>query len=40
MDGPAIITWNFTNWITVLVMVAVGGAVIGLIRSGIKKATA
>lgn len=40
MDGPAIITWNFTNWITILAMVAVGGALIGLARSAYKSATA
>lgn len=39
MDGPAILTVNFTNWITILVMVGVGFAVLGLVRSGIKKAT-
>lgn len=40
MDGPAIITWNFTNWATILLMVAVGGVVIGLARSLLRNATA
>lgn len=37
MDGPAIITWNFTNWLTVMLMVTVGFAVLRLAQSFIPK---
>ena len=34
MEG--IIAWNVPNWITILLMVAIGGLVIGTISQAIK----
>ena len=31
MEGEAIITWNPTNWITVVLMVAIGFTIIGMV---------
>jgi hypothetical protein len=28
MDGPNVITWNFTNWVTIVLMAAVGFAIV------------
>lgn len=35
-DGPAIISWNFTNWITVVLMAVVGAALIGFAASAYR----
>lgn len=31
MDSETILTWNVTNWITVVIMVAVGFSILALI---------
>jgi len=31
MDGEAILSWNFTNWVTVVLMAVLGYALLGLI---------
>jgi hypothetical protein len=28
MDGPNVITWNFTNWVTIVLMAVVGFAIV------------
>lgn len=32
---PVILTWNVTNWITVVLMAAIGFAVLGLVQKAI-----
>lgn len=34
--GENIISWNFTNWITVVVMVTIGFTILALIAQGYK----
>jgi hypothetical protein len=36
-DSPVILTWNFTNWVTVVLMVTLGMLAIKVIHSGAKK---
>lgn len=31
MDGENIITWNLANWITIILMVAIGYVIYGLV---------
>jgi hypothetical protein len=35
-----IIAWNFENWVTVVIMVALGFAIIALIAQGVKSSRA
>ncbi len=39
MEGETtnILSWNFTNWLTVLIMVAVGFTLIALAAQGVHK---
>lgn len=37
MNGETVISWNFTNWVTVVLMVAVGLSVLWLVSQGIRK---
>lgn len=37
MNEETILTWNFTNWLTVLIMVTVGFAVLRLLTTLIAK---
>lgn len=39
MDTPVIITWNFTNWVTVVLMALVGYMIFGLVTHGIMRAS-
>ncbi len=39
-DTPAVLTFNFTNWITVLIMVLIGFSVIRLIFKWKEQKTA
>lgn len=34
--GETMLTWNFTNWVTVLLMVAVGFAIFHFAASGVR----
>lgn len=36
-DSPVILSWNFSNWITVVLMVLLGVGAIKIIHSGAKK---
>jgi hypothetical protein len=38
MDGETILTWNVTNWITVVLMAALGFVIVGTGATLIKKA--
>lgn len=38
MDTPVIITWNFTNWVTVVLMALVGYMIFGLVTNGLVRA--
>lgn len=35
-----LISWNFTNWVTVVLMVALGFAVLALLSQGVRKVAA
>lgn len=37
MDDEVMLSWNVTNWITVVLMVAIGFAVLTLIGQGVRK---
>ena len=37
MPTENILTWNMTNWITVVVMVALGFMVLGALGIGVRK---
>lgn len=37
MDGETIITWNATNWITVVLMVFLGFLIVGAVSQLIRK---
>lgn len=39
-DSPVILTWNFTNWITVVLMVILGVGAFKMIHAGAKKMAA
>lgn len=34
---PVVITWNFTNWVTVVLMALLGFMLVGLVASFIQK---
>jgi hypothetical protein len=34
---PVVITWNFTNWVTVVVMALLGFMIFGLVTNGIVR---
>lgn len=38
MNGETILSWNVANWITVVLMAALGFAAIGLVANTTKKA--
>lgn len=40
MDGETYLSWNVTNWITVVLMVVVGMAAVTLLSQGVKKLAA
>jgi hypothetical protein len=40
MNGETILTWNVTNWITVVLMAVLGFAAIGLIVNSMNKMSA
>lgn len=40
MNGETILTWNVPNWITVVLMAALGFAAIGLVANSINKLSA
>lgn len=37
MDGETIITWNATNWITVVLMVFLGFLILGAVSQLVRK---
>jgi hypothetical protein len=37
MDGENILTWNVANWITVVIMAAIGFFILGTVQSYISK---
>jgi hypothetical protein len=37
VDTPVIITWNFTNWVTVVLMALVGYMIFGLVTNGLVR---
>lgn len=37
MAEKTIITWNATNWITVIIMAVVGFFIIGLVAGGVRR---
>lgn len=40
MNGETILTWNVTNWITVVLMAVLGFAAIGLVANSVNKMSA
>jgi len=38
MADENIITWNVTNWITIILMAGIGFAILGLIQKQVQKA--
>lgn len=40
MNSETILTWNVTNWITVVVMAILGFAVIGLVANQVNRLSA
>lgn len=36
-ESPVVISWNVTNWITVVLMAAIGFAIVGFAASAWKK---
>ena len=36
---PVVITWNFTNWVTVVLMALIGFMIFGLIVNGFTRFT-
>lgn len=38
MDTPVIITWNFTNWVTIVLMALIGYMIFGLVTNGLVRA--
>ena len=37
MDDANILTWNVTNWVTVILMAAIGFAILGVLQKYIQK---
>jgi hypothetical protein len=37
MEGQTIISWNVANWITIVLMAALGFAAIGLVANSVNK---
>ena len=37
MDNSNIIAWNATNWVTVILMAAIGFALLGLVQKYVSK---
>jgi hypothetical protein len=40
MAEETIITWNFTNWVTIVLMVALGFVALGFVAKVVKQRTA
>ena len=40
MAEPVIITWNFTNWVTIVLMALLGFMVFGLVVNGFMRVKA
>lgn len=36
MSEPVYISWNFPNWVTIVLMVAIGMAVVGAVSSFVR----
>ena len=34
---PVVITWNFTNWVTVVLMALIGFMIFGLVTNGFMR---
>lgn len=34
---PTVITWNFTNWVTIVIMALIGFLIYGLVVRGVLK---
>jgi hypothetical protein len=39
MNGETIITWNFVNWVTIVLMALVGFAIVGTVAHLVDKKT-